>query len=164
MASSIRGGWCLWKERWHWSHTDKEVFLCISLWTLCHVLSTLLRNSPLNIQSRIFYFKKSAFCLTYAAHSKEVTQPPILSSPLTTREATQVTPLLSLSAVAVCFRAISVSDRYQDACFFLPCHRTVQAERAHCRVSCQCCLEQYYGVCGGSFCLFDEFLWWWYVR
>lgn len=102
MASSIRGGWCLWKEHWHWSHTDKEVFLCISLWTLCHVLSTLLRNSPLNVQSRVFYFKTSALCLSYAAHSKEVTQPPILSSPLTTREATQESPHFSPSLLWLC--------------------------------------------------------------
>lgn len=67
-------------------------------------------------------------CLSYAVHSKEVTQSPILSSPLKTREAALECPRFPPYLLCLCALEPQLSDRYQDACFFLLCIRDTGRE------------------------------------
>lgn len=161
MAPSVWGGWCLWKERWHWSHTDEEMFPCISLWTLCHILSTLLQNSSWNIQSLIF-IETSLQCVCHTLFIARKWPSHPFSSPLTTREAALESPHFPPYLCAL--EAIAVSDRYQDACFFLLCNKEYRQREPSAEYPANAAWNSIMGICGGSFCLFDEFLWWWYVR
>lgn len=96
-------------------------------------------------------------CLSYAVHSKEVTQSPILSSPLTTtREAALESPHFPPYLCAL--EAIAVSDRYQDACFFLLCSKEYRQREPSAEYPANAAWNSIMGICGGSFCLFDEFL------
>lgn len=92
---------------------------------------TLVQNSPYNIENPTFDLKKSVMCPSViCCFCREVTRSLILFLSHNQRsDPGESAHSLSL-LVPVCSRAISVSEWWQDACFFPPCNKAVQADRS----------------------------------